>query len=147
MSELANDAQAAAINTLYATNPSITLDSSLAVVTINRVKIKSFAIILGFMNNILKELGMGADGKITINLQDSSTLFQIISKVPDEATKICATLSSLSVEKIEELELDDAIQLFTAVIEVNRTFFTQKIKPQLDALLKAAGMTSSQMTS
>jgi hypothetical protein len=147
MSELDQTAQAEAINTLYGTEGSIKLDSSGLEVKVKRINVRSLGTVLGLVNNILKEIGVGADGKVTINLQDSAMLFNILSKVPDEATKMCEVLSSLSKEKIEELELDDALQLFTAVLEVNRAFFTQKIKPKLDGMLKAAGMKSVQTTS
>ena len=48
----------------------------------------------------------------------------------------------VSAEDVQSLEADDGLQLLAVVIEVNKSFFSQKVKPKLDAVMKAAGMSA-----
>jgi len=52
--------------------------------------------------------------------------------------------SKQSREWIEDLELDEGIDLFTAIVEVNASFFVQKVLPTLNSKMEAiqAGQTS-----
>ena len=48
----------------------------------------------------------------------------------------CATLSNADIAFIEELELDELLQLATAVIELNSSFFFLKLAPTIQTLMK-----------
>lgn len=46
-----------------------------------------------------------------------------------------ATLSSLSVEELQDLPMDDAVFVILKVVEVNRDFFLERVLPVLEASL------------
>ena len=108
-------------------------------VKILRVTMRDLGDILGIANKFFQELGMDTNGKVTINLADSGTIMQLISKLPKEVNIVLAMLTSLEPSQVQELELDHGFELFSKVIEVNKDFFIQKVKPKLDAILAATG--------
>ena len=116
-------------------------------VKILRVTMRDLGDILGIANKFFQELGMDTNGKVTINLADSGTIMQLISKLPKEVNIVLAMLTSLEPSQVQELELDHGFELFSKVIEVNKDFFIQKVKPKLDAILAAAGTKLTQKTS
>lgn len=108
-------------------------------VKINRVPIRAFGEVVGIVSIFLKELGVAEDGRITLDLKDPGQILNLVSKLPQEVNKILGMLTSLSDEEVEVLELDHTCELLAKVLEVNKDFFIQKVKPRLDAVLKAAG--------
>lgn len=126
------------IDTLY-NDTKVTLEGMNKEVEVKRVKLKDLSKILGIANTILAELGL-QDGKLTVNLADSSVMFRLLSRLPEEAALLMAMLSSLSKEEIDDLDMADGLQLLTKVIEVNKGFFFQKVKPKLDEVMRASGL-------
>lgn len=55
----------------------------------------------------------------------------IIGDNGDQVAELLALSSKQSVEWVNDLEVDEAIELFTAVIEVNADFFIRKVLPQM----------------
>ena len=74
-------------------------------------------------------------------------IMQLISKLPKEVNTVLSMLTSLEPAQVEELELDHGFELFSKVIEVNKDFFIQKVKPKLDAILAATGTKLTQKIS
>lgn len=142
MSNDAVSAQSQAIETLYKKDNVITLENSELEVNIKRVRVRDLGKILGLANSFIQELGVNADGKVTLDLQDSGMLLKLISRLPNEVAAICGMLSTVPADDVQDLETDDGLQLLAAVIEVNKSFFSQKVKPKLDAVMKAAGMSA-----
>jgi hypothetical protein len=142
MSDDQVSAQSQAIETLYKKDNVIVLESCGLSATIQRVRVQDLGKIMGLANSFIQELGMTADGKVTLDLQNSGMLLKLISKLPNEVAEICGTLSSVPLDVVRVLELDDGLQLLKAVIEVNKSFFSQKVKPKLDAVLTTVGMST-----
>ena len=116
-------------------------------VKVFRVTMRDLGDILGVANKFFQELGIDANGKVTVNLADSGTIMQLISKLPKEVNTVLSMLTSLEPAQVEELELDHGFELFSKVIEVNKDFFIQKVKPKLDAILAATGTKLTQKIS
>lgn len=62
-------------------------------------------------------------------------LFGLLADHGPDIFKVMAILSDRPIEYIEDLDLDEAVALFVAVLEVNLDFFTQKVLPSLSLLL------------
>lgn len=125
----------------------VTLDESRRVVTVFRVKMKNLSKIMAVVNTFIQEIGIDSQGRILSDLTNSAVLLQLISKVPDEVNKILSLLTSLSTTEIEELDMADGAQLFEKVIDVNKSFFLQKVKPRISALMETSGLYKLNVTS
>ena len=65
---------------------------------------------------------------------DFGSLFMLYA---DDSLSLLAALADQSRAWVDELELDEAITLFTALLEVNTDFFIQKVLPQLSGAVQA----------
>lgn len=62
----------------------------------------------------------------------------------EKAIGLIERLTDLKKESIERLSLEYSIQIITAILEENVTFFTQKVVPQIEGLQqKVTGLTKS----
>ena len=85
----------------------------------------------------------------------SKALFEAISKSGNQVEMITGLVanggenlidlmvigSKQSREWVEDLELDEGIELFGAILEVNASFFVQKVLPNLNKKMEAIGQT------
>lgn len=67
-----------------------------------------------------------------------SLISQLISEGGDNIMDLIVIGSGKTKEWVEELETEEGIDLLTAIIEVNFSFFTQKILPKLTQKLAQA---------
>lgn len=105
-------------------------------VTVHKIKMKHNAFMLVLLAKIADELGVGEGGTITIPLSDPVALLKLIAKFPDDVNAFCATLSSLTLEEVGELDDADGIRLIQKIIEVNKSFFIERVAPLIAPLMR-----------
>lgn len=62
---------------------------------------------------------------------DATTLLSLLADGGEELNELLASGTGLSTQVIEQLDLDEGIELLSVFIEVNGSFFTQKVLPKL----------------
>lgn len=71
-------------------------------------------------------------GRLLDRVDDVEFILQLISNKAKAVYGLLAVMSSLqTVERVEELSIEDLYDLSRAVIEVNRDFFTKRVLPTL----------------
>jgi len=50
----------------------------------------------------------------------------------DAVTEAIAAMACMTVDEVEDLQIDDAVSLLTACVEINRDFFTQTLPGMLN---------------
>jgi hypothetical protein len=69
---------------------------------------------------------------------------KLISKYYDESLSVVVLLTDLEEDDLLDMEADKALEVILKVVEVNRDFFTQRILPQLPAILKKTEQQTSE---
>lgn len=114
-------------------------------VTIRLCRVKDIAVFTKFVALIWDDLGLtmaGVDGskalleaQVEARIRDASFILKLISNHADQVFDIMARFSSLPAEEVLELDLDEAVTLAEAVVEVNYAFFMKRVWPVLKAAL------------
>ena len=73
-------------------------------------------------------------------------LFNLMATCSEEVRGICVISTGKDSEWVADLELTEAITLVAAIIEVNKDFFIQKVRPLMREMMEriSTGETSSQ---
>ena len=102
-------------------------------VEILRARVRHGAVLSHCVDKIFSALGVKKLDQIHIklDLNDPSVLTGLFTKCYPEVTKLMSTLTSLTVEEFEDLELDDGIAVATEVLLVNKDFFLTRVTPIL----------------
>lgn len=102
---------------------------------IHRIKVKQLSMVMATVTPFYEKLKamkvQNKDVSATLRLD----LFTLVTEHCDDVFKLLSVLTDKPIEFINELGLDEAVQLFAAVLEVNLDFFTQKVLPSLSRLM------------
>ncbi len=123
------------LNTLIQTKREVRLREK--AIEISPFKFSEFGLACKFIQRIREQIG-DIDGDVD--------LFNLMAKCGEEVKGICVLASHQDSEFIEKLELDDAMKLISAIIEVNKDFFTQNVRPVMQEMVTrlSGGETSAQ---
>lgn len=109
-------------------------------------KVKDIPVFVQFIGMLFGELGVvgvplsdqkAVEGLVAAKMNDPAFILKLISEKANELFVIIARFTSLSVEDIAELDVDDAVTVCQRVVEINYDFFTQKVLPAIQATLAA----------
>lgn len=103
---------------------------------------RSLPKILDFLSILSKDLGLklkdtdGIEQQLLRKFEDVSFALQLISNYTDRTYGLIVEMSSLeNVAAVEALAIDDLAKVTIRVIEVNRDFFTSRLKPLIMAMI------------
>lgn len=77
---------------------------------------------------------------------DSVDLLALLADEGDKLIALAALLSGKDVAWIEALPTDEAVQLLSALYEVNADFFARRVAPMLSVAIQSAAGTTGQTT-
>ena len=118
---------------LNSTEPTVTLSTGETVV-IYKCKLKQIGSVLRFIAYMLKAMGMkDINDKPEVDLSNPTKLMMLIADGADHIYPLVASLCSLSLEQLENLDIEDALDIMTAEWDLNKDFFLQKVMPMLGA--------------
>lgn len=112
-------------------------------VEVRLCKVKDIEVFVKFVASVFEELSLtdaaisdrGAIEKaVAERLNDPSFILKLISNKADQVFEIVARFTTLSVEEVRELDVDDAVVVLQKVVEINYDFFTVKVLPTLRAM-------------
>ena len=114
-------------------------------VEVRLCKVKDIAVFLTFTSKLFDELGVegginsqaALEAAVHAKLQNPSAILKLISEQGPEVWTIVSKFTSMSIEDINELDLDDAITVIQKVVEINYDFFTKRVLPAIRAALTA----------
>lgn len=66
---------------------------------------------------------------------NGAEILKLISNHFGDVSSLLSTLTNLTKEEVEDLDLDDAVAVVRKVIEINYDFFTRKVFPLLPGVL------------
>jgi len=124
------------VATAFPKGRTVTLSDGTDVV-IRRVTLNILAPALELTKKVFAELGV-AGGTITADIRDPVFLLQLISNHTEEVYGLIVSLTSVSKTELLEMELDDSLSIFVALIEENQRFFIERILPLIAKYLPAA---------
>lgn len=124
-------------NALFATPDQVQLDDGRSV-TAFKIRMKNNAFVTSLIAKLVGELGIDGNGDVSINLSDKAQLLQLIAKFPDDINQMCAELSSLTRAEVDELDIADGLALVLKIVQVNRSFFVEKVAPLIGMRLGAS---------
>lgn len=110
-------------------------------VTLCKVRhIGKVAKIIGAMVAVLSTAGVSfekgeAQRTVERAFQEPEFLFKLLSELADETYGLMAILSSLSLEEVMDLNLEDAVILLSAILQDNYRFFVEKVAPMVSRML------------
>lgn len=105
------------------------------VVDIHKCRARNVGTVLELALFIMKEMNIKTLGELPdIDVKNPAVFLQLIANASDEIFLVAAELCSLDYEDILDLELDDALVVLAQVVNVNKTFFLQKVMPLLGQL-------------
>lgn len=64
-----------------------------------------------------------------LNPGDGAILMSILAEVGTELNTLIAKVLKKDLQWVEEIEMDEAVQLIIALIDVNKDFFSKKVTP------------------
>lgn len=103
-------------------------------VKVSRIKLRHSAFFIGFVRRVMEQVGYRRGGKIEANLSDPLTLMTIVEKLPEEVSEALHLLTGMPKAEVGDLDIGDVLTLGTKAFEVNRSFFMEKIVPQIKVL-------------
>ena len=114
----------------------VTLSMGGKEVEVKRIKVKQIVQVMAAIQpfyNELKELGIKRG---SLNDEEvKARLLAFFMTNGEDLFSLMAILSDQPLEFIEELDLDEAVILLTAILEVNLDFFIQKVLPSISQLM------------
>lgn len=118
-----------ALEVLFPTGKEVTVQNTTIV-------IKPFK--FGELSKVFKVIDPIIDPLFTA-LNTSTNQIQLISKIIVDSSESVMDLISISTKQprdwIDSLEMDEGLQLFTTILEVNSDFFVHKVLPLLNSSL------------
>lgn len=118
---------------LNSTEPTVTLSTGETVV-IHKCKLKQMGSILRFIAYMLKAMGMkDISDKPDIDLSNPTELMMLVADGADHIYPVVASLCSLTLEQLEDTDIEDALDIMMAEWDLNKDFFLQKAMPMLGA--------------
>lgn len=110
-----------------------TLSINDANLTIKPFKFGELSKVMKLTDGILGSLMGASQGK------DLALVFRtVIGDHGDKVAELMALSSKQSVEWINELDVDQAIELFAAIVEVNADFFIRRVLPKVTTEMQRA---------
>lgn len=101
-------------------------------VTILKCKVKQIGDVLRFLSFLMGALGMkNLASKPAVDLEDPTAIMLVIADSAEHVYPVASSLCSLTVEEIEDLEIEDAMSVMMAEWNLNKDFFLQKVIPML----------------
>lgn len=123
-------------------------------VEVKRLTLRTMKPIIDFVRDIYSELetdDMGIPSIMRESQVEGSlpptfveVILKLISKYYDESLSVVVLLTDLEEDDLLDMEADKALEVILKVVEVNRDFFTQRILPQLPAILKKTEQQTSE---
>ena len=118
-----------------ASDPKITLRDG-TVVTVYKCRAKDVGTVMELMAFVMEEFHITKLGDLPdINLEEPSTLMQLIAKSSDRLYLVAGDLCSLSYQQVCDLELDEAIKLLMSIVTLNMDFFSRQVMPMVAVLM------------
>jgi hypothetical protein len=103
-------------------------------VQIMKCQVRNLGTIMDVIVYVFDELASDKDkGKGILDLRSipHAQILKLIANGSDKLFKAVASLTTMSIKELENLELDDAIDIVMAVWEVNQAFFLKAVLPKL----------------
>lgn len=126
------------METLFPAAATHTLEDG-TVVVLSKIKMKHNAYVARLLVKIVDALGLDSKGNITIPLGNQIELLRLIAKFPEDINEMLSVFTNLSLDQVEELDIAEGAVLFKKVVEVNRSFFIEKVAPLMGRLPASAG--------
>jgi hypothetical protein len=104
-------------------------------VTIKPFKFKDFATVSKNVTKIVKD-GLNLEENKNINV---ATFLHVLGNCNEEVSTIMCLATGKPRPWVDGLEMDDAFSLTAAIVEVNISFFTQKVLPRLGEMTSLFG--------
>jgi len=102
------------------------------VIDIYICKAKHVGVVLQAALSLMNNLGIKTLGELPSTDFTNPTVFlQLIAKSSEDVFSVAAELSSISIEDLLELELDDVMKIIIQVVTINKVFFLKKLLPML----------------
>ncbi len=103
-------------------------------------KVKDIPVFVGFVGMVFAQLGVtdvplsdqkAIEAIVTTRVNDPSFILKLISENTGKVFEVVAGFTNLSLAEVEELDIDDAVIVCQRVVEINYSFFTQRVLPVL----------------
>lgn len=96
--------------------------------------------IIGAMVAVLSASGVSfekgeAQRSVERAFQEPEFLFKLLAELADDTYALMALLSSLELEEVMDLNLEDAVILLGAILQDNYSFFVTKVAPVVGRML------------
>lgn len=107
-------------------------------------KVKDIPVFVEFVGLVFSQLGLSgvpmSDEKaiadvVTARVNDPAFILKLISENAEKVFAIVAGFTNLSLAEVQELDVDDAVMVCQRVVEINYSFFTQRVLPVLQKML------------
>lgn len=76
-----------------------------------------------------------------VDTEGNLNVFDALTNGAEHAVELMAVATGKDRSYFDNLDVDAGIDLMTAIIEVNKDFFTQRVQPKLAERLKGIGLT------
>lgn len=115
---------------------SVTLSTGKSV-AIRKVTLRTFGPVLSFLRTVLDGLDVQG-GMPMIDLLSPGPVLKLISENLDAAYDTTVLLSDTTKDELLDMDMEDSLRVILKIVEVNRTFFIEKLQPLLAPLLAEA---------
>lgn len=115
------------VEKLTAPTRTVTLSNGTKV-DIYKCKLKHFARVVTFVRDVFNALGITREEDANkLDFDDLPTMLDVIAGQVESLTEVTSMMCSLPKDKVEELEMDDALAVMVAIVELNRDFFMNQV--------------------
>jgi hypothetical protein len=115
-------------------------------VDIYKCKARQLGSVMRFMAHALTEMKIenmkDAEDMVT-QLNSPGRILALLGGVVDEAMEVAATMTSIDIETMHELDVDEALGVVMGVWIVNQAFFLQRVMPMISNLTGGATPSTS----
>jgi hypothetical protein len=111
---------------LYPTGIDVTLHGE--VFNIRPFKLGHITLVLKTVQQIIDPI---KKAQITGNVNDPMVIMAILAETGDDLINLLSKILDRPVEFVNDLEQDESVKLISALIEVNKDFFSKRVQPIL----------------
>lgn len=115
-------------------------------IQIIKCQVKNLGKIMNLIIHIFEKVSPDGDGKVDFTQIKQKDILKLIAESSDMVFESVASLTTMDIKELMDLELDDAVDVILKVWEVNQRFFLQAVLPRVGNLIGVESPEQEQVT-